>query len=259
MTKPGAVARGSCGRTVTGTSVGSDSTPLFGRCRLDAARRRDEALGGDDADAVAADRIEHRLDVNEPQAERPVCDEECFGSGYPLDADFRRHPAPRERPRTARPIRRDGEDAGRPPLQRLIGAIEQVPRAGRIGSGGVEQGRLSRHRRGDVIERRREGVDLRAHRSLDARQRLGLIVGSKARALDGDADAGCQRRAHQAGQVDAAERARNRRRAHGAELGASVGGASGAAGGGVSAGLAASGAGAEAGAAPGAGLPTART
>ena len=57
-----------------------------------------DALGSDDADAMAADGIEHRLDVDEPQTERPGRDEKRLGTGYPLDADFGRHAAPRERP-----------------------------------------------------------------------------------------------------------------------------------------------------------------
>ena len=121
--------------------------------------------------------------------------------------------------RAARAIRRDGEHAGGAPLQRLIGAIEQRPRAGRIGSGSIEQRRLSRHRRGDVIERRGDGVDFCAHRSLDTRERLVLIVRSKPRALDRDARDRCQCRAHQAGQIDAAKRARDWSCAHGAGAG----------------------------------------
>ena len=111
--------------------------------------------------------------------------------------------------RAAWTIRRDREDACRARLQRLIGAVEQRPRAGGIGGGCVEQRGLARNGRRDVVQRRCDPVDFCADRSLDARDRLGLIVGTETRALDGDACRRGERRAHQAGQIDAAKRARH--------------------------------------------------
>ena len=110
---------------------------------------------------MAGDGVEDRLDVNQSQSERAVRDKKRFGSRYPLDADFGRHAAPGER-RAAWAIRGDGEDACGASLQRLIGAVEQRPRAGGIGGGCVEQRGLARNRRRDVVQRRGDAVDFGA-------------------------------------------------------------------------------------------------
>src|SRR5687767_15312178 len=94
--------------------------------------------------------IENRLDVYEPETERPARDEKCLRSRYPLDPDFGRHTAPRERPWAARPVCRDGKDARRAAQQRLIGAIEQRTRACGIDGSRIEERRLTRNGRGNV-------------------------------------------------------------------------------------------------------------
>ena len=157
---------------------------------------------------MAADGVEDRLDVDQSKAERAVRDKKRLGPGYPLDADFGWHPAPGER-RAAWTIRGDGEDACRASLQRLIGAVEQRPRAGGIGGGCIEQRGLARNRRRDVVQRRCDALDFAAGRAFDTSDCLGRIVGTQTRTLDGNACRRGQRRAHQAGQKDAAKRARH--------------------------------------------------
>src|SRR5688572_24214517 len=108
---------------------------------------------------MTADRVENGPDINEAESERAARDEISFWTRYPLDADFRWHAAPRERPCAARSIRRHREDAGCPRLQRLIRAIEKRTRTRRIGGRSIEERRLYGYKGGDVIEGCGDGID----------------------------------------------------------------------------------------------------
>src|SRR6185312_4493737 len=87
---------------------GQRQDAVLGRRGANAARGRNQTLGCDDANAVTADRVEYRFDVDEAQPEWSGCDKVRFRPCDWVDTDLGRHTAPGERPCAAGTVCRYG-------------------------------------------------------------------------------------------------------------------------------------------------------
>ncbi len=155
--------------------------------------------------------IGDRSDVDKPEPKRAGFDEKCLVSNEALDVNLGGAAAPCERrAAAARAIRADGKDGLRTPLkglQRLIGAIEEKPRAGpdRIGSGGVEESRLARNRRRNRLEGDANRRDLGLDGALHPRECFSFRC-AEPHPFKAESNGGCHHSTRQTSCVNAAER-----------------------------------------------------